>query len=112
MPAVFISIVPLEVLRIFFVIEYATPDLLVDLGVTEHNWLCNGSFGDLIGVILHVGCRIWFDYIYLWENAKPTDYPTSIRTLFYSILSINNILSTWLNMVWFHPNHNSLSLLN
>ena len=46
------------------------------------------------------------------QNAMPTDYPTSSRTLFYSILSTNHILSTWLNMVWVHPNHNYLSLLN
>ena len=42
----------------------------------------------------------------------PADYPTSSRTLFYSILSTNHILSNWLNMVWVHANHNSLSLLN
>ena len=46
------------------------------------------------------------------QNAIPADYPISSRTLFYSILSTNHILSTWLNMVWVHPNHNSLSLLN
>ena len=109
---VFISIVPLEVLTIFFVIEYATPDLLVDLGVTELNRWCDGSFGYVIRFKLHVGCRIWFDYLYLEENAMPTYYPKSSRKLFYSILSTNHILSTWLNMVWVHPRHNSLSLLN
>ena len=46
------------------------------------------------------------------QNAMPTNYPTSSRTLFYSILSTNHIISTWLNMVWVHPNHNYLSLLN
>ena len=40
------------------------------------------------------------------------DYTTSSRTFFYSIRSTNHILSTWLNMVWVHPNHNSLALLN
>ena len=46
------------------------------------------------------------------QNEMPTDYFTSIRTLFYSILSTNHIVFTWLNMVWVHPNQNSLSLLN
>ena len=60
-PVVFVSIVPLEVLMIFYVVEYATPYLLADLGVTELSRWCDGSFGDGIGVRLHVGCRIWFD---------------------------------------------------
>ena len=84
---------------------------MVDLGVTELNRWCDVSFGDLIEVRLHIGCRIWFDYIYLGETAMPNNYPTSSRTLFYSILSTNKILSNWLNMVWVHPNHNYLSLL-
>ena len=46
------------------------------------------------------------------QNAIPTNYATSSRTLFYSILSTNHILSTWLNMVWVHPNYNYISLLN
>ena len=58
MTVVLISVVSLEVLRIFFVIEYVTPDILVDLGLTELNRWCDGIFGDEIGVILHIGCRI------------------------------------------------------
>ena len=46
---------------IFFVIDYSTPDMLADLGVTDINRWCDGSFGDVIGVRLHIGCRIWFD---------------------------------------------------
>ena len=33
----FFFIVTLEVLKILFVVEYATPDLLEDIGVTEIN---------------------------------------------------------------------------
>ena len=57
----FFAIIPLEVLMILFVIEYATPDLLKDLGVTEINWWCDASFGNEIKVRLHVGFSIWFD---------------------------------------------------
>ena len=46
------------------------------------------------------------------DDEDEEEYPTSSRTLFYSIFSTNQTLSTWLNMVWVHPNHNSLSLLN
>ena len=79
--------------------------MLVGLGVTDIIRCCYGSFRDVIGVRLHVGCMIWFDYLYLGGNVMPSDYPTYRRTLFYSILSKNHILYTWLNMVWVHPNH-------
>ena len=46
---------------ILFVAEYVAPDLLADLGVTEINRWCDGSFGYVMGVILHAGCRVWFD---------------------------------------------------
>ena len=37
-PVLFVSIVPLEILRILFVIEYVTTDLLVGIGVAELKW--------------------------------------------------------------------------
>ena len=60
---VFVVIVPLEVLRTFFVVEYTTPDLLMDLGVAElkiRYWI-----GGRIRVRLNGGCRIWIDWVYL-----------------------------------------------
>ena len=32
-PVLFVSIVPLEILRLLFVVEYTNPDMLMDLGV-------------------------------------------------------------------------------
>ena len=61
MPVVFISVVPLEVDRICLVIEYYIQYMLADIGLTELNRWCDGSFGDVTGVRLHIGCRIWFD---------------------------------------------------
>ena len=52
---VFVFVVPPVVLRRFYVVEYATPDLLAYLGVTELNRWCDGSFGDEIRVRLTLG---------------------------------------------------------
>ena len=44
--------------------------MLVGLGVTDIIRCCDGSFRDVIGVRLHVGCMIWFDYLYLGVGRR------------------------------------------
>ena len=53
-PVVLVAILPLDILRLLFVVEYATPDLLTDLGVAElkMGYLIVGR----IGVRLSSGC--------------------------------------------------------
>ena len=59
-PAVFAAIVYLKVLRILFAIEYETPDLLEDIGVSElKRWYW---IRGRIEVRLDRGFRIWIDY--------------------------------------------------